>query len=264
MSSISRIFALVLRNYYLLRGSWPRMAEIFFWPSMEVLVWGFMSFYMAGASGPYARAGQLMLGGALLWLVLNRGQAAIIISFMEEMWSRNLGHLFVAPLRPWEFVTSIILIAALRSSLGVGVAMLLAVTLFHSEIFTLGPALVLFFALLLMMSWWIGMFIMGVIFRHGMGAEWLVWMLVFLFLPFCCVFYPLAALPGWAQALALIMPASHVFEGMRGVMAGAGLSWHHLGWALGLNLLYLALASWYLHRSLNHARAQAMLVQQGE
>jgi ABC-2 type transport system permease protein len=259
---LTRIGAMVRRNYYLLRGSGPRFLETIVWPSIEIMIWGFVSVYFSTKDASVAVIGQMALTGALLWQVFVRGQMATVITFLEEMWSRNFGHLFVTPLRPWEFVAGIYTVAALRMSLGVGFACILATILFASQIFDLGLVLVPYFALLLMMSWWLGAFIMGVIFRYGMAVEWLIWMVGFLLLPFSCVFYPLSTLPEWLHPLALAIPATHIFEGVRSVMSGGAAS--GFLWAFLLNLLYLALAGWFLMRSLNYARANAMLVQQGE
>ena len=43
----------------------------------------------------------------LLWDILFRGQLGFSISFLEEMWSRNLGNLMMSPLRPVEFITAL-------------------------------------------------------------------------------------------------------------------------------------------------------------
>jgi ABC-2 type transport system permease protein len=41
-----RIAALLLRYLYLYRRSLPRAMEIFFWPVMDLLVWGFVTVYL--------------------------------------------------------------------------------------------------------------------------------------------------------------------------------------------------------------------------
>ena len=45
-----------------------------------------------------SRAFGVLLAAVMLWDVLFRGQLGLSISFLEEMWARNLGHLFVTPL----------------------------------------------------------------------------------------------------------------------------------------------------------------------
>jgi len=263
-NSCARIGAMVMRHWYLLRHSPPRLVEIIFWPSFEILIWGFISLYMANATGAYALAGQMMLGGMLLWLVFVRGQVAALMSFLEETWSRNLGHLFVSPIRPWEFTAGILVVATMRSFIGIGTAMLIGILLFNSNILSLGLLLPLYYSLLLMMSWPVGMMAMSLMLRYGQSTEWLIWMIGFLLMPISCVFYPLATLPVWLQPLAQLMPTTYVFENMRAILSGEPAPAGHTLKALALNIAYLLAASLYFKNSIEHARKHAMLVQQGE
>jgi ABC-2 type transport system permease protein len=61
-------------------------------------------------------------------------------------------------------------------------------------------------------------------------------------MPFAAVFYPVAALPGWAQAIATFMPPAHVFELMRAGLGGREAAWGSLWAAIALDLVYLAAA----------------------
>ncbi len=260
--SLTRIGAMIHRHYYLLRGSGPRFIEVFFWPSLEVMLWGFLSLYFAKQGTGLATLGQLALTCAILWQVFIRGQMNTVITFFEEMWSRNFGHLFVTPLRPWEFVVAILSVAGIRMSIGVSFAAAVATLLFAAQLFSVGFLLVPYVALLMLMGCWMGVIMMGLIFRYGMAVEWLIWMAGFVLMPLSCVYYPLTALPEWLHPVARLIPVTHVFEGVRSVMSGGPAT----GFvpALLLNLLYLGLASLFLRRSLDYARANAMLVQQGE
>lgn len=95
--SARRIAAMVLRYWYLLRGSWPRLLELAYWPTVQMIMWGFISQFMATNSTWVAQAAGVLIAAVLLWDVLFRGQLGVSVSFLEEMWSRNLGHLFVSP-----------------------------------------------------------------------------------------------------------------------------------------------------------------------
>ncbi|MEM6901979.1 MAG: ABC transporter permease, partial [Pseudomonadota bacterium] len=132
------------------------------------------------------------------------------------------------------------------------------------SVFDLGLPMVAFFAALMMMGWWLGILIMGVILRHGLGAESIAWMSLFVLAPFSCVYYPLEALPAWLQPVALIIPATHVFEGMRAIMFGGEVRLDQLAIAIGLNLVYLVLTIWLLQRSFAHARKVGKILQMGE
>ena len=83
----------------------------------------------------------------LLWDVLFRGQLGVSLTFIEEMYARNLGNLFVSPLRLHEFIAGQLAMSVLRTLIGVGGACVFAWLLFHYSIFSLGLPLIAFFAL---------------------------------------------------------------------------------------------------------------------
>ena len=91
--SARRIGALVLRHMYLLRRSWPRLLELVYWPTVQMILWGLVTLFLATNSAWVAQASGVLLAGVILWDVLFRGQIGLSLVFLEEMWSRNLGHL---------------------------------------------------------------------------------------------------------------------------------------------------------------------------
>src|SRR5947208_15247731 len=105
--SPARIWAMLLRYLSILRSSWPRTLELLYWPTLQMLIWGFMSQFFATNSSYVARAFGVLLGAVMLWDALFRSQLGLSISFLEEMWARNLGQLFVTPLRPYEWLISL-------------------------------------------------------------------------------------------------------------------------------------------------------------
>src|SRR3979409_1030961 len=105
--SPQRIHAMVLRYWYLLMSSWPRLLELMYWPALQIITWGFLQSYISQTSGFFARAGGSLIGAVILWDILFRGQLGLSISFLEEMWARNLGQLFVTPLRPYEWLRAL-------------------------------------------------------------------------------------------------------------------------------------------------------------
>src|SRR5665213_879602 len=111
--SVNRVAAMVRRYWYLLRSSWPRILDLIYWPTVQMLMWGFLQLYVSQNGGPFVRA-----GAVLLWDVLFRGQLGFSISFLEEMWSRNLGNLMMSPLRPVEFIASLMIMSIVRLLIG--------------------------------------------------------------------------------------------------------------------------------------------------
>src|SRR6266545_735253 len=185
-----RVGAMVLRYLYLLRSSWSRVLELIYWPAVQLLVWGFLQFYIAQNSGFFARAGGVFIGAVMMWDILFRGQLGFSISFLEEMWSRNLGNIMISPLRPVEFVAALMIMSIVRLAIGMVPVSLLAIAFFDFNLWSLGLALAAFFANLMLTSWAIGIFVAGLLLRNGMGAEGIAWTIMFLFLPLTCVYYP--------------------------------------------------------------------------
>lgn len=264
IGSMNRIAAMVLRYLYILRGSWPRLLELAYWPTVQMIIWGFITKFFMGHSSWVAEAIGVLLAAVLLWDVVFRSQLGVSISFLEEMWSRNLGHLFVSPLRPYELSLSLMAMAFIRTLIGVLPAMLLAIPLYHYSIFSLGLPLLAFFVGLMIMGWALGLIIVGLILRLGMGAESLAWISIFAFAPISGIYYPVDTLPGWLQPVAWATPSAYVFEGMRAVMFEGVFRWDLWGGAMAVNAVYLLLATLSLLLAFKSARERGALLQQGE
>jgi ABC-2 type transport system permease protein len=262
--SPARLGAMVLRYLYLLRSSWPRTLELLYWPAIQMILWGFTSKFLMTNSSYVARAGGVLLAAVMLWDVMFRGQLGVSVSFLEELWSRNLGHLFVSPLRPYEWVLSLLIMSLVRVIIGVVPAALLAIPLYHYSIFTLGPPLIAFFVLLLIMGWGLGLIIGALLLRHGLGAESLAWLAVFLLAPASAVYYPVSVLPPWLQYLAWALPSAHVFEGMRAVMFEGVFRVDHFMAAAALDLVYLLFGGAIFLYAFRQARQRGALLQMGE
>jgi ABC-2 type transport system permease protein len=262
--SPGRVGAMLLRYLYLLRSSWPRALELLYWPAIQMVLWGFTSQFLMTNSSYVARAGGVLLAAVMLWDVMFRGQLGVSVSFLEELWSRNLGHLFVSPLRPYEWVLSLVAMSLVRVIIGVVPAALMAIPLYHYSIFTLGPPLIAFFALLLVMGWGLGLIIGALLLRHGLGAESLAWLAVFLLAPASAVYYPVSVLPLWLQYVAWALPSAHVFEGMRAVMFQGVFRFDHFAAALALDLVYLASGGAVFLYAFRDARRRGALLQTGE
>ncbi len=262
--ALGRVLAMVLRHAYLLRKSWPRLLELVYWPSVQMILWGFIAKYMSAHSSFVAQAPGLLIAAVLLWDILFRGQLGVALSFFEEMYARNLAQLFVTPLRPLEFVAAMLTTSLIRTLVGVGGAALLAIPLHHYSVFDLGWPLLLFFVNLLVMGWSIGLMVAGLVLRFGLGAENLAWALIFAVAPVSGVYYPLDVLPAWLQPVARCLPSSHVFEGMRAWTLTHRFRVDLALAALGLNVVYIAVGIAVFLLAFRGARQRGSLLQIGE
>jgi ABC-2 type transport system permease protein len=260
-----RIGAIVMRHVYVLRGSWPRLVELLYWPAVQVVLWGLITKFLVTESSLVAQASGLFLSAVLLWDTLFRCQLGVSLTFMEEMWARNLGHLFVSPLRPWELVTSMFAVSLIRTLIGVGGAALLAIPLYHFWIGgVLGPALLAFFVSMVVFGWALGLLISALVLRLGLGAESLAWGLIFLFQPISGVYYPVATLPGWLQPFAWLLPSAWVFEGMRGVLLHGRFDLGLLAGSVAANIGWLILSALAFVWLFRQSRERGLLLQVGE
>jgi ABC-2 type transport system permease protein len=259
-----RIGAMALRYFYLLRGSWPRIFELAYWPTIQLILWGFITNFLVTNSSWIAQASGVLIAAVLLWDVLFRSQLGISLLFLEEMWSRNLAQIFVSPLKPAEWVVALMCVSLARTLVGVVPAVLLAIPLYHYSIFDLGLPLIAFFVNLLVMGWAIGFAVSGAILRFGLGAESLAWLVVFAIAPVSSIYYPVASLPEWLQVIAWLMPSSYVFEGMRAVMFDGIFRLDLLAGAVLGNLVWLTGGAAVFLWSFRSARIRGLFLSIGE
>ncbi|MFQ5779325.1 MAG: ABC transporter permease, partial [Nitrospiria bacterium] len=202
-----RVAAIIHRHLYLYRRSFPRLAEVFFWPLLDLLLWGFVTLYLRNFEQDLPRFVAFLLGALILWDILYRAQQGISISFLEEIWAKNLLNLFVSPLRAGEFLAALMSISVMKLLLAASASTLLAWLLYSFNLFLLGISLVPFVLNLMVMGWAIGIITISTILRYGQEAEVMAWGLAFLVQPISAVFYPVSVLPPWLQPLALMMPS---------------------------------------------------------
>jgi len=262
--SFRRVGALVARYLYLLRGSWTRVVEMIYWPTVQLMLWGFMTKFLVGQSAWVAQAAGVLISAVLLWDVLYRSQLGVSLMFFEEMYARNLGHLFVSPLRPYELVASLLCMSLIRTLISFGGASLLAVFLYHYSIYGLGFPLLAFFFNLVVMGWSIGLMVAALVLRFGLGAESLAWVVIFAVAPFSGIYYPISVFPDWLQRVVFFLPSSHVFEGMRAVLFRQPIPYDLLVNAVALNLVYLAAGAALFLYAFHVARVRGLLLQVGE
>ena len=262
--SPQRAGAMMLRYWYLLRSSWPRLVDLVYWPTVQMITWGFLQYYIMQNAGFFARAGGTFIGAVLLWDILFRGQLGFSISFMEEMWARNIANLMMSPLRPLEFISALMVMSIVRLSIGLVPVTVLAIAFFGFNLYGFGLALAAFFINLMLTSWAVGIFVSGLVLRNGLGAENLAWSIMFLFMPLTCVYYPVTTLPVWLQPVAWALPPTYVFEGMRALLIDKVFRADLMAEALALNVVFFAAGLFAFLKLLQSARRHGSLIQAGE
>lgn len=255
-----RIEALLLRHLYLYKRSVPRIMDIFYWPIMNLLLWGFLSFYLQQLDFGGVNIVTVLLGALIFWDLLGNSQRTVSIAFLEEVWERNLLNIFVTPLRVSEFLISTILLGFVRIVLVGGVMAILAIIFYKFNLFQFGLYLIPFVANLLLFGWSLGLFTTGLILRFGASAQVLAFGFIFLVQPFSAVFYPVSALPEALRFISYALPSTYVFEGMRAVANEGVFPAQQLTLALFTNIIYIAIVTWFFYLMFHRAKARGALL----
>ena len=243
-----RIWAMMLRQIYLYPRSIPRLLDIFFWPITDLLIWGFLTMFLRQFNANIPNILTLFLGALVFWSLIHRAQQAVSIAFLEEVWEKNLLNIFVSPLKVTEFLASSFFLSLIRVCM-VGFSVgFFSFLFFRLNMFDFGFFLIPFVLNLFLFGWVLGVIATSIILRFGQAAQVLAFALTMMLQPFAAVFYSVTVLPGPLQAIAWVLPASHVFEGMRDVVLHGVISTDEMFLAFGLNVIWGILGVWlFLH-----------------
>jgi ABC-2 type transport system permease protein len=240
----SRILAISLRQYYLMRGSPVRILPLFIWVAIDILLWGFITKFL-NSTAQGTNFVPILLGAVLLWDFFTRVMHGIATSFFEDVWSRNFLNMFASPLEISEYLAGLVLTSILSSIIGLAVMLLLATMGFGLSLFSYGVAAIPFLLVLFLFGVALGITGTALVLRFGPAAEWFVWPIPAMLSPFAGVFYPIATLPTWMQYLAYALPPSYVFESLRGIVAGRPLNTNYLAISACLAVFYIFVCGWF-------------------
>ena len=259
-----RMYALFLRHIYLIKGSLPRILDLIYWPTIQIVLWGFISKFFTLHTDLYNHTVGIILSSAILYDFLFRSSISFNMLFLEEIWSRNFTNLFVAPLKVSEIITALTATALVRTLIGIIPAVLLAAPFFGVSIFNLGPSLILLFLSLYLFGITLGLLVTSGLLRYGPAFENIAWSSLFLLAPLGCVYYPLSILPDWLQVVAKILPLVYIFEEVRSILLDNVVNYSNILTALKLNLIYFTSAVFIFYLAFYGARKKGTLINVGE
>ena len=257
--SLTRTLAVVLRQFYLIRGSFSRVFPLFAWVAIDMVLWGFITRYLNSITAAEFNFVPALLGAVLLWDFLVRVMQGVTMAFFEDVWSRNFLNIFATPLSISEYLGGLVVSSIATSSVGLVVMLVLTTTIFGLSFLSYGLMIVPYLLILFMCGIALGIFSSAVVLRMGPAAEWFIWPLPALISPFAGVFYPVATLPKWMQGVSAVLPPSYVFEGMRTVVTGHSVSPGPILWGGCLAAVYILLACWFFTRTYRYAVRSGLL-----
>lgn len=246
----NRIYAIILRNLFAYKRSLDRLTDAFYWPTLDLIIWGLTSQFFSSGNGSLNFV-SITISAIVIWLFLWRAQYEISINVVDELWNKNLVNLFGSPLKFSEWIASFLILGFIKIIMSVGFAMGLAYLLYKVEIFSLGFYLIPFMVLLILNGWVLGFIVSGLILSYGSKVQTLVWVTGWAISPFCAIYYPVSTLPEWAQKIAYFTPPSYIFEGMRQVINEGKFDLNKLIIPTILTLVYLVLSLIYVKGSFN-------------
>ncbi|MEW6515588.1 MAG: ABC transporter permease [candidate division FCPU426 bacterium] len=254
-----RVLAVMLRIYFLMRGSVSRLVPLFAWVAIDIVLWGFITRYLNTVASPGFNFVPALLGAVLLWDFFTRVMQGVTTAFLEDVWTRNFLNVFSTPLSTGEYLTGLVLTSFATSLIGLAVMLALATLVFGFSFLVYGLAILPFLSALFLFGIALGILGCALVLRLGPAAEWFIWPIPALLSPFAGVFYPLATLPHWMQGVARLLPPSYIFENLRAIVAGGQASGSALGWAAGLAVLHIVVAAWVFKRVYRNAVRSGLL-----
>ncbi len=242
--NFQRTYAILLRVYYLMRGSFTRVFPLFAWSAIDIILWGFITRYLSNVTHNNFNFLSTLLGAVLFWDFLTRAMFGVSTSFFEDVWSRNFLNIFASPLRVTEYLSGLVLASISTSAIGLIVMLLIATLVFGLSLFVYGIFFIPFILVLFVFGIALGIAAISIVLRFGPAAEWFIWPIPQVIAPLAAVFYPVATLPIWLQPVARLLPASYVFEGMRAMVAGKPVPIDLLVVGAALAVVDVLLACW--------------------
>ena len=260
----NKIAGLSLRHIYLIKGSFPRILDLIYWPTIQIFLWGFISKFFTLSSTYYNNTVGIILSAAILYDFLFRSSISYNMMFLEEIWSRNFTNLFIAPIKISEIIAALTLTAIFRTLIGLVPAALLAIPLFGISIFKIGPPLIFLLVTLYIFGVTLGLLVTSGLVRFGPSFENIAWASLFFLAPLGCIYYPIEILPEWLQIISKLLPLVHIFEEMRNILIYDSVSYIQIFKAVLISFIYFVLGVVIFYWSYKGAKDRGTLINMGE
>jgi len=262
--NLNKIFALSLRHVYLIKGSFPRILDLIYWPTIQIFLWGFISKFFTLNSSYFENTIGIILSAAILYDFLFRSSISYNMMFLEEIWSRNFTNLFIAPIKISEIIAALTFTAIFRTLIGLVPAALLAIPLFGVSIFEIGIPLIFLLITLYIFGVTLGLLVTSGLIRFGPSFENIAWASLFFLAPLGCIYYPIEILPDWLQIIAKLLPLVHIFEEMRNVLIHDIVNYYQILKAIIISFIYFVFGIIVFYLSYEGAKNRGTLINMGE
>ena len=260
----SKIIGLSLRHVYLIKGSFPRILDLIYWPTIQIFLWGFISKFFTLSSSYYNNTVGIILSAAILYDFLFRSSISYNMMFLEEIWSRNFTNLFIAPIKLSEIIAALTFTAIFRTLIGLIPASLIAIPLFGVSIFAIGLPLIFLLITLYIFGVTLGLLVTSGLIRFGPSFENIAWASLFFLAPLGCIYYPIEILPEWLQIISKLLPLVHIFEEMRNILIYDSVNYIEIFKAVLISFMYFIFGVIIFFLSYEGAKNRGTLINMGE
>tara|TARA_A100001011_G_C14212479_1_gene800548 strand:- start:41 stop:832 length:792 start_codon:yes stop_codon:yes gene_type:complete len=262
--NLNKIYALSLRHFYLIIGSFPRILDLIYWPTIQIFLWGFISKFFTVSSTYYSNTVGIILSAAILYDFLFRSSISYNMMFLEEIWSRNFTNLFISPIKLSEIIAALTFTAVFRTLIGLVPASLLAIPLFGVSIFKIGAPLIFLLISLYIFGVTLGLLVTSGLLRFGPSFENIAWASLFFLAPLGCIYYPIEILPDWLQIIAKMLPLVHIFEEMRNILINNIVNINAIIISIVISFFYFILGVIVFYIAYFGAKNRGHLINMGE
>src|SRR5678815_4226620 len=146
--TLSRTFAIVLRHFYLVRGSPARVLPLFAWVAIDMVLWGFITKYLNAVSSAGFDFVPVLLGAVLLWDFFTRVMHGVTMAFFEDVWSRNFLNIFASPISIAEYLGGLVVSSICTSIIGLLAMLIVATAVFGLSFASYGVVVIPFLLIL--------------------------------------------------------------------------------------------------------------------
>lgn len=253
------IYAAFMQDLYVTKASLEVFFDIFVFTLMNILLFGFISKYLA--QGGNKLQAQSLLLSVIFWEVIRINQYSISVSTMCNVWSHNLSNIFIAPIKITEYLLAHFTSAILKSFFILVTAIILAKLVFQLDVLKLGIFAVAFSYLnMVIFATGLGLIFIGLVFQFGVRIQAITWGTIFVIQPLCAVFFPVKVLPAFLQPVAYSFPVTYFFEWLRALHMGARYATSRVVLAFGYNILFFLVCCFIFSRQLAAAKRSGQFV----
>src|SRR3989344_5763842 len=238
--NLSRVYAIVLRHYYLTIHQLERASDLFLFPILGLVLWGI---FAVAFKDQFSSFVLFLVGGMILW----------------DVWERNLINVMASPITLFEYISGLVAVSVVKVVVSFFAMWVVASLLFGFSISSFGFSLAAFWINLVIFAVVLGIFNVSIVMRFGNTVGPLTWILPFMIQPFAAVFYPISVLPPLVQKAVWFLPISHVFEGMRYTFEHKSFNSSEFLIAFVLSVVYFVLVLIFFAYMLNLVKRKGTL-----